>query len=291
MTNNHPEQSLLGVSFLRHKTTKWDLSFSFFAVPYISRQPPYHWHTWEDSSLNEVQRLAREAAAHAILRSNSFKKDLKKGFKLAIHEKLPDAPPSPFYLNLRPEGVKNGTLTPADITAIGLSMYHLAEARMCLVPERAVCSIPGAGNPYLDVIMEEVARARNNTELPRRFYLEKLDVAGKRAFKQSDDDPFIWTQAVLFDDLVASAMTKFLAIAPIELRGGNVSDLVVFLNRSSDAKQLLAERGVKLHAVWEFDNFIEWVYGQGHLKRQEFDAIMEYPDTLAAYKRSVNYVN
>lgn len=241
--------------------------------------------------MHQALQLARETAGHVIFKSGSFKIDLDKGFKLALHDELPDAPPSPFYFNLRQKGVKGGTLEQKDIWAISHSMYQLGLAQECLTPGRAICSVPAAGDPYLDSILDEVALERCGMNLPQRFRLQKLEIGGKRAFKLAPDDSFIWSKVVLFDDLVAGMLTKLLAIKSIEAHGGTVSDLVVFLNRSSDAKQKLAEHKVALHAVWEFENFLEWAYGQQYMKRFEFETIIQYPDTLAAYKKSVDYVN
>ncbi len=265
--------------------------FLFLQYPTSVANRHTFWPNWEDCTLNEELRLAREAAAHAIFKSKSFKVDLQGGFKIALHDELPDAPLSPFYLNLRRTGVKGGTLEQRDIWAISKAMYHLGLEEGCLAPGRAVCSIPAAGDPYLDAIMDEVALDRSGMRMPQRFYLEKLEVNGKRAFALSPSDAFTWSNAVLFDDLVTSMLTKLLAVKSIEQCNGHVSDLLVFLNRSSDAKKKLAGLGITLHAVWDFEHFMEWALGQGYLNRRQYESITQYPDTLAAYKKSVNYVN
>jgi len=98
-----------------------------------------------------------------------------------------------------------------------------------------------------------------------------------------------WQNASLVDDLVASSLTKKLAIQAIAQAGGKVTDLLVFLDRSIDAEEELGKLGITLHAVWNFSELMEWALGKAYLTRAQFEAIMEYPAKLEAYKKSVGY--
>ena len=51
---------------------------------------------------------------------------LDGGFKLKLHEKNPDAPLSPFYLNIRMQGHKDGPLTRHDIGTLAALMARQA---------------------------------------------------------------------------------------------------------------------------------------------------------------------
>lgn len=233
----------------------------------------------------ELQRQ-REAAAHAIFSTGSCRINLAEGFKIALHDALPEAPRSPFYLNLRPQGVKGGAMTPSDIEAVGRALYLLGHERDLFTHSRPICSIPAAGDPYLDVIMNETVKAQG---LLLRFRLEKVEIDGKRAFRLDEHDEIAWEDTLLVDDLATSILTKQLAIKPIAANGGYVTDLLIFLNRSTDAREMLNRQGVRLHTVWEFDDLMEWALGQGYLKRREFESIVTYPSQLETYKRSVNF--
>ena len=124
---------------------------------------------WEDSPLHTDLLFAREDAARCIFESSSCLVELRDGFKLAIHQELPEAPRLPFYLNLRLDGVKGGKLSASDIATI--------------------------------------------------------------------------SQA-------ASSIFKRLVIETIQNTGGcKVTDLLVFLNHSTDAEQKLKKLEVRLHAV------------------------------------------
>jgi orotate phosphoribosyltransferase len=234
--------------------------------------------------LNTKMMEAREAAAHRIFLSGSCKIDTKVGFKIAYHDVEARAPLSPFYLNLRPKGTKGGTLEQADIDAIALSMFMLGHEKELFTAHRAICSIPAAGDPYLDSIMK-LASAQNI--MMQRFELEKFEQYGKRAFRLHRDTIAIWRQSLLVDDLVTSALTKRLAAGAVTQMRGGVSDLLVFLNRSKTVQEELNEMGIKLHAVWEFEDLMEWALGHTYLTRSQFETIIEYPDKLDAYKKSI----
>ncbi len=247
--------------------------------------------------MNTELLRAREDAARCIFESQSCLVDLNEGFELAIHQELPQAPRSPFYLNLRPEGIKNGKLSASDITTISQAMFlqgTAATQTSVFASHRGICSIPAAGDPYLDNIMSFVRNARTQEMNPTRYSLQKQMADGKRSFTLTEE-AYLSQFAIKFtvvDDLVASSISKRLVIETIRNTGGcAVTDLLVFLNRSTDAKKELHGLGVRLHAVWDFEHLMEWALGQGYLKRHEYEIIMEYPSQLAAYKRSAGYTN
>ena len=247
--------------------------------------------------MNKELLKAREDAARCIFESQSCLVDLNAGFELAIHQELPEAPRSPFYLNLRPEGVKNGKLSTSDIATISQAMYLKGKASPhtnLFGSHRGICSIPAAGDPYLDTIMGLVRNERKQDMNPTRYSLQKLVTDGKRSFILTDE-AYLSQYAIKFtvvDDLVASSISKRLVIETLRQTGGcSVTDLLVFLNRSTDAEKELGKLGVRLHSVWDFEHLMEWALGHSYLKRHEYEIIMEYPGKLAAYKRSVDYVN
>lgn len=226
--------------------------------------------------------IAREEAAHRIFRSGSFKIDLTEGFKIALHDKLPDAPLSPFYLNLRPKDTKGGTLLQSDIDVISCAMVLKGHVAGLFTPHRPICSIPAAGDPFLDSVLAFLKV--EGVEL-KRFHLQKLDVSGNRVFRLAPENLAVWRNVLLVDDLVTSTLTKRLTVKPIVQMRGGVSDLLVFLNRSTTATLELKQIGIRLHAVWEFENLMEWALGNGYLKRGDFETIMDYPEILEDYTK------
>jgi orotate phosphoribosyltransferase len=235
--------------------------------------------------LDQKLMNAREAAADCIFLSGSCLIDIEKGFRIAYHDEQPEAPRSPFYLNLRQTGVKGGTLEPADIDSISQAMLLLGIEEKLFHTGQTVCSIPAAGDPYLDSIMRVLPEY--GIEL-RRFVLEKYEQKGKRAFRLHPDYVAAWKNALMIDDLVTSASTKRLAAGALTQMRGGVSDLLVFLNRSTTVGTELKAMGIRLHAVWEFEDLMEWALGKAYLTRKQYNAIIEYPTKLEEFKRSIS---
>ncbi|GEM_PF-1750581 len=247
----------------------------------------------EDCSLSNEFLVAREDAAHRIFSNGSCLVNLEEGFKLAIHQELPDAPRSPFYLNLRPTGVKEGKMEPEDIKAVAKVMTIIGLNADLF--DHPIFDIPAAGTPYLDAIFQwlDGSFVFNDRSLPTRIRLKKQVSDGKRSFKldpkglPTDED--ICQELCMVDDLVASSLTKKLALEPIEQAGGKVTNLLLFLNRSTDAREELGKLGVTVRAAWDFPELMEWALGKAYLTRKQYESIMDYPGQLDRYKRSVGY--
>lgn len=239
---------------------------------------------------------ARDAAALVVIDSNAFKvaTDLEAGeFELQVHRTHPEAPLSPVYLNLRPQGVKGGTLTNSNFGYIGSALVHFARSIGLPYEPRYVSGIPSAGEPFLEhmLIQDPKATAR----LSPMTLQKTVDGSQTRIVpppKMSWPKPEKLQNVLLVDDLVTKAGTKKQAVEAVAAMGGKVTDLLVFVDRSGGrAGEELASLGVRLHAVWEFDALLEFWYAKGRLgSRHHFEAlsaaVSAYPDKLAPFLAS-----
>jgi orotate phosphoribosyltransferase len=225
---------------------------------------------------------AKKAAAHAIFQSRAVKVDAQKGFKLKAHERFPEAPRSPIYVRMRSKGTKDGRLSQADITTISEAMAVYILLHGLLSEANFICGIPAAGEPFVDGIMSFV----DNLNLAR-MYLEKEEGGGKRRITGIREDSLFLIPAgqgcLLIDDLVTGADTKLEAIAAIQRQGVDVTNLLVFLDRSTDAKAILAKHGVSLHALWQSEEFLNFAVDNNYLSVADKEKIISYPVALNAY--------
>lgn len=225
---------------------------------------------------------ARIEAAHAIFKSGTVKVDLEKGFALKIHDKYPEAPLSPIYVSLRPQGTKGGKLSAKDMAAIGKSMSLYALDKGLIESNPFISGIPAAGEPIVDAM-----QSLRFMFLTKRIRLIKETSGDKRHISdvEQESQPLLVNEkgVLLIDDLVTKAETKLEAIAAIERYNAKVSDLLVFLDRSTDASAILAEQGVKLHSIWTFSDLLLFARNCGYIRRVEYDAIASYPETLSTY--------
>jgi len=228
---------------------------------------------------------ARDAAAHAVWRSETIAVDLVNGFKMKIHDTYPYAPPSPIYVSLRPDGVKGGKLKAEHLASIGEAMARCAIKNGVFSRPRWISGIPAAGEPVLDAMFGALETDRQ--QHLRRFFLRKEeDAIGRRiaGLNYRHDVPTDSTDPiVLVDDLMTNLLTKQEAIAALSRVDIPVDTLLLFLDRSSGGAAKLASDGVMTHAVWQFDQFLEFGLAYGYLTRKQYEQIITYPETLTAY--------
>ncbi len=228
----------------------------------------------------------REIAAVALMNCGAFMVDTKKGFPLKVHGRFPNAPLSPCYLNMRPQGTKGGTLRDPDFVVIADAMMGLARTVGLFDTRRYWDGIPAAGTPLAE--MMQLVATKDEAENLCRFHLFKEDgTDGTRKIagitNASFGPPDKTQNVLLVDDVITAGGTKLEAIEVIESEGGKVTDLLVFLDRSEDGEKMLAERGVTLHSVWTWDYLLEYYLAYGHINRKTFEAIISYPELLAKY--------
>ena len=232
--------------------------------------------------MSELTQL-RDKAAHAVFRSGTVHVDLENGFELKVHETFPKAPRSPFYASLRPEGVKDGLLSPSDFAVMGRAMVAKARSEK-LIRKRSIVGIPAAGEPLVDAFIANLDD--DEATILSRQRLIKVEEPGQKRYIggfQGSVSVDLAQDMLVFDDLMTNADTKIETKNQIEKIGGTMSDMMLFLNRSVDGIKRMNEIGVKVHVVWDFDPLMEFWLGHGYLKRREYEAIMEYPDKLKSY--------
>lgn len=172
----------------------------------------------------------RRALAFALFDTGAIKFGK---FKLALHKKNPNAPLSPFYIDLRvlqsfPEVIRG---------AADALVAKIKEAK--LDPDR-ISGIPEAAIPLASLVMDR-------TWIP----MITLRKSGKtHGISGKIMGMFRKGQVVLpIDDLVTRADTKIETIHALEANGLLVKDLLVLIDREQGGREQLKRAGYNLHAV------------------------------------------
>lgn len=129
-----------------------------------------------------------------------------------------------------------------------------------------------AGLPYAALpIATSISLARNYPMVyPRKEvkqYGTKIPVEG--VYKTGD-------RVVLIDDLATTGGSKFEAIEILERAGLVVEDVVVLIDRQSNAADLLAERGYRLHAVFQLTDLIDYWEDTGQVDPENITAARRF---------------
>ncbi|MBI5654811.1 hypothetical protein HZC53_04130 [Candidatus Uhrbacteria bacterium] len=195
-------------------------------------------------------------------------------FRLKLHEKNPDAPLSPIYLNLRTsDNPKPGPLTPEIVDTVGQCMYWLTG--MYSAPDGTdepydfAAGVPNAGDPF-------AARFAHYKGLSV-LKLKKTENAEGRAVTGIHSGPYKpGGNVALIDDLITQADSKLEAIKVLESQGLRVKDVIVLVDREQGGKEQLAKFGYILHSVFTLRQLLDLYVEEGRLEASKRDEVQAY---------------
>jgi len=183
-------------------------------------------------------------------------------FKLKLHERNPNAPLSPIYLNLRtPTNPKPGPLTPEVLKLCAVAMKEKV-ASLGLQYD-LLCPIPNAGNDFAEAYTDLFPGNREDY-LVR---LRKIEADGKRCVvaDQPNLEKTKGRRVLPFDDLISEADTKNEAIDAIvgEAIQGIVEDLMVLVDRCQGGVDVMAKRGVRVVSILDLPDILTFYAEEG----------------------------
>lgn len=196
------------------------------------------------------------------------------GFRLKLHEKNPEKPLSPFYLELRTSDnlKKAGPLTPEIVRQCAQEMFNLAQTRM--LDFDAVVGLPYAGDPFAEVFAKIAAESGCPVKL---FKMKKEGNTDKRQITDLISDNHKQGDRVLIiDDLCTRADTKFEGIKVIEQNGMTVVDVLVLVDREGGGAAELECRGYRLQAVYLLTTLLKLYRNYARIDDEEYQACVAY---------------
>ncbi|MBM5789612.1 hypothetical protein FJZ23_00745 [Candidatus Parcubacteria bacterium] len=197
----------------------------------------------------------------------------EEGFLLKLHERSPDAPRSPFYLNLRtPENPNPGPLSSFACKAIGIAIKEMLVAHRFY----GVCGIPHAG--------ESLARAFTHLNLNTDAYvyyapshLAQIQTNGRRRIEPLlPFNPLNGEAVLVLDDVITQADTKIEAITALRSMGATVRHLAVVVDREQGGEQALQEHGVKVHALFTIRALLAYYRQAGAIPEEAYRRAIAY---------------
>lgn len=189
-------------------------------------------------------------------------------FRLKKDEGKPEGTytPSPFYLNFRPP--PKGPLDDVLTRELGEALWRLTKTLD--LRYTSVVGVPEAGNPFAKVIAELA-------DVPQVF-LCKEESEGRRrvTINRGYRFPTGTEQVLLVDDLVTEAHSKLEAASAIKSAGGEVRDVVVFVDREQGGREVLAQGGFNLHTLWKITDLLDFYVNSGLLSYTKYWEVRKY---------------
>lgn len=189
-----------------------------------------------------------------------------------MHEKNPNAPLSPFYINLRsPDNPNPGPFSSEDFDLI--AQWFVREILGEIREFQAIAGIPRAGDPIVRAIERAIPP-------PRGFRIIKLgkeEKEGQRRIISLEGSGIKENEmVVLVDDLVTKADTKVEAISAIEIQGGKVEDLLVLVDREQGGAVELGAKGIKVHSCFGVRDLFGFYKDSGVLLPEKYEECLSY---------------
>ncbi len=209
------------------------------------------------NNLNLRRQFATELYQFGMFKDKTTSAE-GKGFRLKLHQTKPEAPLSPYYIDLR---VLRSYPTTAKTTAI-----NLFEEMIRGFPCDALADVPTAITPIVSSLSDRT----------------KIPMITPRASKDHGSEGSIdgiWTKramALLFDDLITEAHSKLEAVRILRANGVRVRHVFVLLDRQQGGKAKLTDKGLILHSVFTITELLRLYYDMGIIKPDLYREIWAY---------------
>ena len=181
-------------------------------------------------------------------------------FRLKLHEKRPDAPLSPIYVDLRI--LRSCPFTMKAVVKVFERMSEGFEFD-------CYADVPTAATPIVAVLSCETWVPMITPREPKTH-----GAIG------SIDGVFEPGQTVLLiDDLVIRADSKLEAIKTLEGNKLIVRDVLVLVDREQGGPEQLREAGYTLHAAFKLSQLLRYYVRVGKIDQNKYDEVMTYLET------------
>lgn len=179
-------------------------------------------------------------------------------FRLKLHEKNPNAPLSPIYIDLR-------TLRSfPDVMDSAIKVYtELTSGRKF----DCYADVPTAATPIVAILS-------HNTRIPM---ISPRKDEKKHGIKGPIDGTFREGQvALLVDDLITLADSKLEAISALEENGLKVHDVVVLVDREQGGVRELKKRGYSCHVAFKLKELLKFYLEMAKITRDQYERTITY---------------
>lgn len=180
-------------------------------------------------------------------------------FRLKLHEKNPDAPLSPIYIDLRilrsfPDLMK---------LVVDIYLELIQDLRFDLVAD-----VPTAATPIVALISNALQIPMISPRIDQKAYGTHNSIDGVYRAGQI---------ALVIDDLITKADSKLNAIKNLEENGLRVVDVVVLVDREQGGNRELSDRGYSCKSAYKITELLKIYLDEGKI-----DEVL--------YKRAIDYI-
>jgi len=196
--------------------------------------------------------------ALSLFDTGVIKFDFERGWRLKLHETNPDAPLSPFYIDLR----KLQSHLDVKLKAV-LALVDLVKK----VEYDYIAGIPLSAVALASSLADKIGKPQITPRMDKKTHGE---------VKMIDGDYELGKKVLIVDDLVTSADSKLEAIKVLEANGLVVKDVVVVFDREQGGTAQLAEKGYILHSVLRIKPTLKFYAAAGRITPDQLGRVLGY---------------
>jgi uridine monophosphate synthetase len=184
-------------------------------------------------------------------------------FRLKLHEKHPDAPLSPIYIDLR------------ILRSLPDTMNSAAYAYQFLISDLGICpdyyvDVPTSVTPVVAVM---------SCKFHKPMISPRMD-AKTHGLTRSIDGIFKWGKtALLIDDLITTADSKLEVISILKDNGLAVVDVIALIDREQGGVQKLNSLGYTCHAVFGLTELLRFYAVHDLISWEIYEQVLAYLGT------------
>lgn len=180
-------------------------------------------------------------------------------FKLKLHEKNPDAPLSPIYIDLRL--LRSYPTTRAKAVDAFRNMLECQEFDL-------IADVPTAATPIVSILAHEMRVPMITPRNDNKGYGSMNKIDG--VFRPDQT-------VVLIDDLITKADSKLEAIKTLEEHRLKVKVVVVLVDREQGGEQQLKSlKGISCLTVFTLTDLIDLYLAAGQISPDEHEKVVSY---------------
>jgi len=196
--------------------------------------------------------------ALSLFKSGVIQFDFKKGWRLKLHEQYPQAPLSPFYIDLR--------ILQSNLKAKQDAVNALIKQTENLQYD-CLAGIPLAAVALASSMADKLGKPQITPRMDKKTHGQNRKIDG--SYKKSDT-------VLVVDDLVTRADSKLEAIQVLEENGLKVKDVVVVFDREQGGAEQLAEKGYILHAALKIKPALKFYAQAGKITQRQLTHVLNY---------------
>ena len=198
-------------------------------------------------------------------------------FKLKLHDKNPNAPLSPIFINLRTENNpgKKGFLSPDLVGNIGRILY--SQTIGLRADYQCIAGIPWAGEPFAEVLYHANRIFGGKAKLIKMIKEEGGDGSRQIAGLAKEGDQIAFGDRVLLiDDLITKADSKFESIKVLENAGAKIERILVVVDREQGGTDELKKAGYDIISIFKISELMRLYLERNRIAKDKYIEVMDY---------------